>query len=94
MDPLIPLNTIISLINVIILICLFITYIRIYKSSKANFTVGLMFFSVMMMLHSIFTIFAYFAMAPSFTRGPHLYSLAIHVTELVGLMVLLKITLI
>jgi hypothetical protein len=93
MEPLMLLTAIVSTINIIILIGLLVTYVRIYKSSKAVFTLGLMFFSIMMMLHNIIAIFAYFAMAPSYTKELHPYFFGIHLTELIGLGVLLKITL-
>jgi hypothetical protein len=93
MEPLIQLTAIISSMNVIILIGLLIIYFRIYKSSKAVFTVGLMVFSIMMMLHNIIAIFAYFAMTPSYDKELQPYFLGIHITELAGLIILLKITL-
>jgi hypothetical protein len=93
MEPLIQLTAIISLINVIILVGLLIIYIRIYKSSKAVFTLGLMVFSIMMMLHNIIAIIAYFIMTPSNAENLHPYFFGIHVTELAGLIILLKITL-
>jgi hypothetical protein len=83
MEPLMLLTAIVSMMN-----------IRIYKSSKAVFTLGLMFFSIMMMLHNIIAIFAYFVMAPSYTKELHPYFFGIHLTELIGLIVLLKITLV
>ncbi|HEY6535061.1 MAG TPA: hypothetical protein VIY08_04560 [Candidatus Nitrosocosmicus sp.] len=93
MEPLIQITALISLINVIILVGLLIIYIRIYKSSKAVFTLGLMVFSIMMMLHNIIAIVAYFTMTPSYAENLHTYFFGIHVTELVGLIILLKITL-
>ncbi len=82
----------ISLINIAVLTVLLFVYVRIYKSSKAVFTLGLLFFSIMMVSHNIIAVYAYFAMAPLYSPELHPYILGIHFTELVGLAVLLKIT--
>lgn len=82
----------ISLSNVAILGALLIIYARIYKSSKAIFTVGLMFFTGMLMLHNLIAVYAYFAMAPLYNEALLPYFVAIHAAELAGLAVLLKIT--
>ena len=86
-------TAIISLANMAVLTALLIVYSRIYKETKAAFTLGLMFFSIMMMLQNIIAVYAYFAMAPLYAPQLSPYFLGIHVTELVGLAVLLKITL-
>jgi hypothetical protein len=93
MDPPMLLIAIISLANIAVLTALLIVYAKIYKTSKADFTLGLMFFSIMMMLQNIIAIYAYFAMAPLYPPELYPYFLGIHITELVGLAVLLKITL-
>ena len=87
------LTAVISLANIAVLIALLVTYAKIYKTSKAVFTLGLIFFSVMMMLQNIIAVYAYFAMAPLYSSELHPYFLGIHITELVGISILLKITL-
>lgn len=82
----------ISLSNVAILGALLYIYTRIYKSSKAIFTVGLMFFAGMLMLHNLIALYAYFTMAPLYNEALLPYFVAIHAAELAGLAVLLKIT--
>lgn len=82
----------ISLINLAILTVLLFVYVRIYKSSKAVFTLGLIFFSIMMVSQNIIAVYAYFAMAQLYSPELYPYILGIHFTELVGLAVLLKIT--
>lgn len=82
----------ISLSNIAILGALLFIYARIYKSSKAIFTVGLMFFTGMLMLHNLIAAYAYFAMAPLYNEALLPYFVAIHAAELAGLAVLLKIT--
>ena len=81
-----------SLVNVALLTTLEIIYIRIYKSSKAIFTLGLMFFAGMLMLHNAIAVYAYVAMEPLYNETLLPYFVAIHAAELVGIAVLLKIT--
>ena len=81
-----------SLANVALLITLFIIYIKIYRSSKAIFTLGLMFFAGMLMLHNAIAVYAYVAMEPLYNEALLPYFVAIHAAELVGIAVLLKIT--
>ena len=82
----------ISLSNVAILGALLFIYARIYKSSKAIFTAGLMFFAGMLMLHNLIAVYGYFAMAPLYNEALLPYFVAIHAAELAGIAVLLKIT--
>ncbi|HEX9319988.1 MAG TPA: hypothetical protein VF884_13730 [Nitrososphaeraceae archaeon] len=81
-----------SLANVALLTTLFIIYIKIYRSSKAIFTLGLMFFAGMLMLHNAIAVYAYVAMEPLYNEALLPYFVAIHAAELVGIAVLLKIT--
>jgi uncharacterized membrane protein YgdD (TMEM256/DUF423 family) len=72
----------ISLTNVGILIALLIVYAKIYKSTKAIFTIGLMFFAGMLMLHNLIAVYAYIMMAPLYTEGLLSYFVGIHIAEL------------
>lgn len=82
----------ISLTNVAILVALLTVYIKIYKGSKAIFTLGLMFFASMLMIHNVIAVYAYFAMAPLYHETLLPYFVAIYASELAGIAVLLKIT--
>ena len=83
----------IALVNVALLIALLTIYARIYKSTRAVLTVGLMFFAGMLMLHNIIAVYAYFAMEPLYAVALLPYFLAVHLAELAGIAVLLKVTL-
>ncbi|MGI8834707.1 MAG: hypothetical protein ACR2IS_18990, partial [Nitrososphaeraceae archaeon] len=65
----------------------------IYKKKKAVFTIGLMLFAGLLMLHNIIAVYAYFMMEPLYAEALIPYFLAIHVAELAGILVLLRITL-
>ena len=82
-----------GLTNVALLVALLVLYARIYKSSKAIFTLGLMFFAGMLVLHNAIAVYAYFSMAPLYNEALLPYFVAVHVAELAGIATLLKITL-
>ena len=93
MTILMDISAIISLANVSLLLALLTVYANIYKNTRAIFTVGLMFFASMLMLHNLIAVYAYFAMAPLYTEGLLPYFLGVHIAELAGIGALLKVTL-
>jgi len=93
LDPLIGANAIVASANIAVLIALLVLYARVYRSSKASFTVGLILFASLLMLHNVIAVYGYFIMEPLYAPALVPYFLAIHVAELGGLLVLLRITL-
>jgi len=93
MSILLALTAGIALVNVALLVALFTIYARIYKNINASFTIGLMFFAGMLMLHNIIAVYAYFAMESLYSMELLPFFLVIHLAELAGLAVLLKVTL-
>ena len=87
-------SAIISMANVGVLVGLLVLYARIYHSSKAVFTVGLMFFAGMLMIHNIIAVYGYFAMTQLYAQELLPYFLATHIAELAGISVLFRITLV
>lgn len=85
-------SAIISLVNVGLLAALLTMYVKIYRSSKATFTFGLMFFASMLIVHNLVAVYAYFAMAPLYNENLLPFFVAIHAAELIGIAALLKIT--
>ena len=92
MNILMELSAALSITNVALLMALFFLYLRIYKSSKAIFTLGLMLFSGLLLLHNAIAVYAYFSMAPLYNEALLPYFVALHIAELAGIAVLLKIT--
>ncbi len=86
-------STVVSILNVAVLLILFVIYAKIYVKSRAVFTIGLMFFTVMLMLHNLIAVYAYLVMAPLYPDELLPYFVAIHIAELVGIVSLLKVTL-
>ena len=93
MTILMDISAIISLANVSILLALLTVYVKIYKNTRAIFTVGLMFFASMLMLHNLIAVYAYFAMALLYAEGLLPYFLGVHIAELAVIGALLKVTL-
>jgi len=85
-------STVVSVLNVAVLLILFVIYAKIYVKSRAVFTIGLMFFTVMLMLHNLIAVYAYLVMAPLYPDELLPYFVAIHLAELVGIVALLRVT--
>ncbi len=92
MSLLMDVSSVISMANTTILVTLLAAYTSIYCKTRATFTIGLMVFASMLMLHNIIAIYGYFAMAPLYSENLLPYFAGIHIAELVGLVALLSIT--
>jgi hypothetical protein len=93
MEPLISANAIVAVVNIGILMALLVVYARVYKNTKAIFTIGMMLFVGLLMLHNIISLYGYFMMESLYAPALIPYFLAIHIVELAGLSILLRITL-
>lgn len=85
-------SSIVSMANMAILVVLLAVYGRIYGKTGATFTIGLMIFAGMLMLHNVIAVYGYFAMAPLYSDDLLPYFVGIHIAELAGLIALLKVT--
>jgi hypothetical protein len=92
MTLLMDVSSIVSMVNTMILVVLLAVYANIYRKTGATFTVGLMVFAGMLMLHNIIAVYGYFAMAPLYSDDLLPYFVGIHIAELAGLIALLKVT--
>jgi hypothetical protein len=85
-------SSVVSMANMAILVVLLAVYGRIYNKTGATFTIGLMIFAGMLMLHNVIAVYGYFAMAPLYSDDLLPYFVGIHIAELAGLIALLKVT--
>jgi len=92
MALLMDVSSIVSMVNMAILVVLLTVYANIYSKTRATFTIGLMVFAGMLMLHNVIAVYAYFAMAPLYSNDLLPYFVGIHIAELAGLIALLKVT--
>ncbi|MEO9321642.1 MAG: hypothetical protein ABI361_13325 [Nitrososphaera sp.] len=93
MSMMMDISTAVSLVNVAVLAVLLTLYGRIYKNTRAVYTLGLMFFAGMLVLHNAIAIYGYFAMAPLYSEPLLPYFIGVHFAELAGISALLKVTL-
>jgi hypothetical protein len=93
MDPIMTASTIISGANIIALGILVGVFAKIYSKTKAQLPLGMIFFSSLLFLHNVIGVYAYFSMTELYAAALLPYLLAVHVSELVGILIFLKITL-
>lgn len=93
MEPLLVASTIVSTANMAVLGILIVVFVRIYLKAKAQLPLGMIFFSGLLTLHNVIGVYAYFSMMELYAVALLPYLLAVHVAELAGVLVLLKITL-
>jgi hypothetical protein len=91
MALLMDVSSIVSMVNVVILVMLLAVYANIYRKIRATFTIGLMVFASMLLLHNVIAIYGYFAMASLYSNDLLPYFVGIHIAELAGLIALLKV---
>jgi hypothetical protein len=82
----------IASVNSVILLGLVYLYARIFYRSHASYSMGLTFFAAMLLLQNLLTAFAYGTMSPLFGSAALPYLSVIGGTELVGLLMLLRMT--
>lgn len=85
-------SAIVSALNIAVLVSLISLYGKTYMSSKAQFTLGLIFFASLLLVQNAIGVYSYVTMAPFFADALLPYLFAINIAELAGLSVLLKVT--
>jgi hypothetical protein len=93
MEPIMTASTIVSGANIIILGVLVGVFIKIYSRTKAQLPLGMIFFAGLLFLHNVIGVYAYFSMTELYAAALLPYLLAVHVAELAGILILLRITL-
>lgn len=93
MEPIMTASTVVSGANMVALGVLVGVFVKIYSKTKAQLPLGMIFFSGLLFLHNVIGVYAYFSMTELYSAALLPYFLAIHVAELAGILILLKITL-
>jgi hypothetical protein len=93
MEPIMTASTIVSGVNMIVLGVLVGVFIKIYSRTKAQLPLGMIFFAGLLFLHNVIGVYAYFSMTELYAAALLPYLLAVHVAELAGILIFLKITL-
>ena len=86
-------STIVSGANLVVLGVLVGVFIKIYSRTKAQLPLGMIFFAGLLFLHNVIGVYAYFSMLELYAAALLPYLLAVHVAELAGILIFLKITL-
>jgi hypothetical protein len=92
METLMSISALVGIVNIGILTAMLVIYAKVYNNTKAIFTIGLMFFVGLLMLHNIIAVYAYFIMERLYSVGLLPYFVGIHIAELAGLLALFKVT--
>jgi hypothetical protein len=93
MEPIMTASTIVSGANLVVLGVLVGVFIKIYSRTKAQLPLGMIFFAGLLFLHNVIGVYAYFSMMELYATALLPYLLAVHVAELAGILIFLKITL-
>ncbi len=93
MEAIMTASTIVSGANMIVLGVLVGVFIKLYSRTKAQLPLGMIFFAGLLFLHNVIGVYAYFSMTELYAAALLPYLLAVHVAELAGILILLRITL-
>jgi hypothetical protein len=93
MEPIMAASTMVSGANMIVLGVLVGVFIKIYSRTKAQLPLGMIFFAGLLFLHNVIGVYAYFSMTELYAAALLPYLLAVHVAELAGILIFLRITL-
>ncbi|SHO42745.1 conserved membrane hypothetical protein [Nitrosotalea sinensis] len=93
MEPTMTASTIVSGANMVALGVLIGVFVKMYSKTKAQLPLGMIFFAGLLFLHNMIGVYAYFTMMELYATALLPYMLAVHVAELAGILVLLRITL-
>jgi hypothetical protein len=93
MEPMMTASSIVSGANMIALGILIGVFAKMYSKTRAQLPLGMIFFAGLLFLHNIIGVYAYFSMMDLYAAALLPYLLAVHVAELAGILILLRITL-
>jgi len=82
----------VSIANMIVLGVLMFIFGRMYARTRAQLPLGMIMFSVLLFLQNTIGAYAYFSMSTLFAPEIFPYLLGVHIAELVGILIFLKIT--
>lgn len=92
-DPILAyITAVVGVINIILLILLLLTYISSYRKLKSSFSLGLVFFALLLILQNALFIFFLVTQDGFHGHGMGLPVLSINLIQLSALIVLLKVS--
>ena len=79
-------------ISAVLLFGLIITYARMYKDTRAQFSLGLMIFALVLLVQNALAVYSFFTMSSLFGDPLPTYLLGINIAEVLGIAVLFRTT--
>jgi len=92
MEPIVAILTTISIANIIVLASLIVIFTKLYRKTRAQIPLAMITFCGFLLLHNIIGGVPYFVMEQLFSMHVFPYLVGIHLTELAGLLVFLRIS--
>ena len=92
MEPESAILSAVSIANMVVLGILMTLFAKMYTKTRAQLPLGMIIFAGMLFLHNTIGAFAYFSMHQIFSHEVFPYMLGVTIAELVGVLILLKIT--
>ena len=93
MEPTSAILSGVSIANMVVLGILMINFGKMYSKTKAQLPLAMIIFAGMLFLHNTIESFAYFSIHEIFSHEVFPFMLGVTIAELVGVLILLKITL-
>lgn len=79
-------------VSAILLVGLIVAYAKMYRDTRAQFSLGLMIFAIILFAQSIITVFSFVSMPYLILDPMPAYLLGINIAEVFGIAVLFKTT--
>ena len=92
MEPFAAILSSISIANIVVLTSLIIIFLTSYMKIRAQFALSMIVVCGFLIVHNIIGVQAYFTSVHLFSEQLFPYTIGIHGTELIGLLIFFKIT--
>ncbi len=84
--------TLISIVNIILLLALLFIYVRNYKAVKSKFCLGLILFVLVLLAHNIFAVYSELTFMDYCIFEGSKFPLTLNILEMLGIATLLYVT--
>jgi len=92
MNAYMPAATLVSIVNVVLLLALIYLYSLILMKTRASYAAGLLIFAFLLLLQNVVTVYGYAAMSGFIGSGFEPVLLGVSICECGGLLALLRVT--
>jgi hypothetical protein len=93
MVTLMDVSTYVAAVSAILMLGLIVIYARMYRDTRAQFSLGLTIFALIIFIQNIFAVYSFLTMSTFLDSDPFVpYLLGINLAEVLGIMVLFRTT--